>query len=502
MTPSRISDHHECDEYFRLLTESITDIVAIIAGDDSVLTYISPAVGPCLGYTPGELIGQHAMELVHPEDRERVQARLASFTEGPVIPYTYRFRHKDGSWRFVESVARDLRQHPLIGGIVINTRDVTARVRLEREVAQLNRLTGLGRLATQVAHEFNNVLMGIQPFITIIRKRTAGDPDMTRMTGLVNAAIERGRRITHDILHFSRPAEPAFAVVDVHDLLHAAAEEIRHRLPAIRMNVVTPAKPVSILADRGQIMQVLINLAANANDAMRERGGTLTLAASGCDRYTDFRTLRDPQSFVHFTVADTGEGIAPENLDHVFEPMFTTKHTGTGLGLSVVHQVVTLHNGHVFVESIQGEGTSMHVFLPRASTEAVEVHADAPRHDTASHRVLVIEGDTGVAEGIVAALGSEGLVAHAARTGHEGLAAVDEFEPDVVILGLRLPGADERDVYDRLAEKRPDLPVIFSGGHAMERELERHLSRPNVRFLLKPYSIDKLMGTIVEVMLV
>jgi PAS domain S-box-containing protein len=500
MTP-----YNEHDEYFRLLTESV-DIVAIIAGDGT-LKYVSLAVERCLGFKPEELIGRNFQNIVHLEDREHVLARLESFSnsfdnsfsKGPVIPHTFRLQHKDGSWRFVESVARDLRHRPLIQGIVVTMCDVTERIRLEREVAQLSRLTGLGRLATQVAHEFNNVLMGIQSFISVIRRRTSDDPQILRMTDLMTASVERGRRITHDILRFSRPAEPSFTIVDVSDLLSAAAEEIRPRLTGITLEVVLPPEPLSILADRGQIMQVLINLATNSSDAMREQGGTLTIAAVARDTSAPFRTLLDAQPFVHFTVTDTGEGIAPEALDHVFEPMFTTKRTGTGLGLSVVHQVVTLHNGHVFVESTRGWGTSMHVFLPRGATEAGGERMAALEYVAPPLRVLIVEDDPMVAEGITAALAGEGLVARAVHSGREALVLVERFEPDLLLLDIRLPDADGRDIYDQLAKLRPDLPVIFSTGHVLETEFENYLRRPNVGFLLKPYRIDELLKTIIKV---
>jgi len=492
-------DPHECGEMFRLLTETATDIVAIVAGEEPIVRYVSPAVERCLGYAPEELIGRNGIDLVHPEDRARVKGRLASFTEGPVIPYNYRLHHKDGSWRFVESVARDLRDHPLIRGIIVNTRDVTERLRLEREVAQLNRVTGLGRLSAQIAHEFNNVLMGIQPFIGVIRRRAADDPQLLRMTELMTASVERGRRITHDILRFSRPAEPSFAAVDVIDLLNAAAEEIRHRLAGVRLRIAAPASPLSILADRGQIMQVLINLATNAHDAMRAHGGTLTIAASGSDASTPFHGLLDQRSFVHFIVSDTGEGIAPENLDLVFEPMFTTKQAGTGLGLSVVQQVMTLHNGHVFVESTRGRGTSMHLFIPMATSEMPSAHAETTRYAAPPLRVLMVEDDSTIVTGMTAALSDEGLVVRAVHTGAEAAAAVDEFEPDLMLIDIRLPDADGRDVYDAIANRRPDLAVIFSTGHAMEREFETYRNRPRVGFLLKPYSIEELMKTILQV---
>ncbi|MCU1350705.1 MAG: hypothetical protein JWO56_3735 [Acidobacteria bacterium] len=489
---------HDCNQYFRLLTESITDIVSIISGEGTIL-YVNPAVERCLGHTPEQLVGRNSHDMIHPDDRDRVLARLTSLPEGPFIPLTYRAAHKDGSWRFVESVARDLRQHPLVGGIVINTRDVTERLRLEREVAQLSRLTGLGRLAAQVAHEFNNVLMGIQPFIDVIRKGIIHDPHMVRMTDLMTASVERGKRITHDILRFSRPAEPSFTTVDVHDLLHAAADEILPRLAGVTLELIVPDEPLSIYADQCQFIQVLINLATNATDAMRARGGTLTIAAAGRDTSAPFRTLLDAQPFVHFTVTDTGEGIAPEDINHVFEPMFTTKQTGNGLGLSVVHQVVTLHNGHVFVESTRGKGTSMHLFIPRAASAATQDPEPAPVHVAPPLRVLIIEDDDTVAEAILAALGGEGMVLCAARRGDEGLALLDGFGPDLVLLDMRLSDARGSEIYEQIAARRPDLPVIFSTGQSLERELADYLRRPNVGFLLKPYTLDELMKTIMEV---
>jgi PAS domain S-box-containing protein len=483
----------EREEYFRALTENLMDVIEIIS-DEHVLTYVSPSIERILGYKPEEQLGKAIVEKVHPEDRERLRAVLTNLArDARLKPAEYRFEHKNGTWRVLEMVATNLLNHPQIRGLVLNLRDVTDRKRMELELEQLQRLSSLGRLAAHVAHEFNNVLMGIQPMVDIVRRRAVDDSQLVRAADLMTASISRGKRITTDILRFGRPAQLAPRPVKVQELLHQAVDEIRPTIPErIEVNLDLPETAMHVYADAGQLSQVLINLALNARDAMQDTGGTLTIAA----RPGQNGEIPDADRFIHFTITDTGTGIPSEDLPFIFEPLFTTKKTGNGLGLSVVFQIVTAHRGHISVQSERGKGTTFHLFIPALAEPQHEASETLEQSRQArSLRVLVVEDEEAIATGLRWSLETRGVDVRVVTTGADVLPAVREFAPDLMIVDLSLGDEDGRSVYARVSAVSP-LPVIFSSGNASTSEIENLLTNRRAAFLMKPYSTDELLQAI------
>ena len=223
--------------------------------------------------------------------------------------------------------------------------------------------------------------------------------------------------------------------------------------------------------DATQLRQVLTNLILNAREAM-PAGGSLTIDAfreSPSARFS-FGAIEHPERFAHIRVRDTGIGMSPEVIARAFEPMFTTKRFGgTGLGLAVVHQIVQLHNGRIFAESTPGEGTTFHLFLPLAQTQpAPEVAAPAPPKPTAPLRVLLVEDDASVGDGLKSLLEAEGHNVAWVERGQDALDQVQETKFDVVVLDIGLPDIDGIRVLKTIASLRPQLPVIISTGHGEE----------------------------------
>jgi signal transduction histidine kinase/ActR/RegA family two-component response regulator len=372
--------------------------------------------------------------------------------------------------------------------------------KLESQLEQANRIAGLGRLAATIAHEFNNVLMGVAPFVEVMRRGKNIESSLDH----ISRAVARGRRITQDILRYTQPAEPSRTPIDLELWLQTISHDARSLLsPASTIDVHAGSDHLFIDGDPSQLQQVFTNLILNARDAM-PGGGRVTIELRHDDEGARLPfAIEHPELYAHFVVRDTGCGMTAEMLRHVFEPLFTTKRNGTGLGLPVALQVVQRHGGEMFVESAPGVGTAFHIFLPLSAPVAPvrapePAPAPAPKR-TPAKRILLVEDDTTVALGLVLLLELEGMQVRVARTGEEALAILDRERPDVVILDMGLPDMEGTQVFDAFAKRYPHLPVIFSTGDGDRTKIESLLARPNVGFLVKPYNHATLLDTITEV---
>jgi signal transduction histidine kinase len=235
--------------------------------------------------------------------------------------------------------------------------DLTERRHLEGQVEQSRRVESLGRMAAGIAHEFNNVLMGISPYAELLRRR---DDEATRNAGeRIGNAVLRGQRITQAVMRFTTPAQPHVQPIDAKQWLLRFDDDFRAVAgKGVVLEVEFPPADLSMLVDPLQLEQVFTNLAANARDAMNGRGA-LTIIVD--------QVLEADRPFVHFAVSDTGAGIPPDLLATMFEPLVTTKRSGTGLGLTVSYQIIKANGGRIFAESEVGRGTTFHVLLPSAN---------------------------------------------------------------------------------------------------------------------------------------
>ena len=475
----------EREEYLRALTENVSDVIVILDRGGFV-SYVTPSIETMLGYSAERVGGTKFTELIHPDDRaaaERALRQLATSPHAPAAYATYRCREESGAWKWLESVGTNLLNHPQVRGIVLNVRDISERKRLEERSEQLHRLTSLGRLAAQVAHEFNNVLMGVSPFAEAIRRVAGDDPQVERAVDGICSAVARGKRITTDILRFGRPAISTLTTVNVQQVLRQTLNEIRTFVPP-NVTVIEDAadEPMFIHADPSQMSQVLINLAMNAIDAMRANGGTLRISVR-----------EDAHHCAHFTIADNGEGIPESDLPYIFEPHFSTKNTGSGLGLSVVWQIVVSHGGNISVDSERGKGTTFQVSIPLANAQPESPRVEAPRSSSRDRRrILIVDDDETIAEGLRWTLGDEGFDVVLAATGDEAVDRVSEGDIDLVVLDVSLHNEDGRDIYERIASIDP-IPVIFSSGH---RHDQRDAPHEQSASLLKPYSTGELVREI------
>ena len=480
------------EERLRAMVENGMDVISVVDAR-GVAKYKSPSEKTVFGYEPEELIGTNGFDRIHPEDLPRVREIFEQAIDSPGATRRaeYRYRHKDGSWREVEAVGMNLLSHPAVNGVVITTRDITDRKRIQSQLDQAERLAGLGRLAATIAHEFNNIMMGIQPFAEVIRRVAPNEPRLMMAAEQISRSISRGKRITQDILRFTRPAQPTLATLSPGKWLAEAASELSGMIaPKCELVIEPPDEDLSVSADGGQIMQVVSNIVLNARDAM-PGGGRITIRVdtTNGNMVYPFGVVPKPGDFVRLRIEDTGCGMTRETIDRIWEPLFTTKKSGTGLGLPVARQIIEKHGGYVFVESAPDEGTTFHIFLPRVGEQAASLGTTrGARH----YRILVVDDEPAVARGIELLLQTGGHDVKLAATGAEARKAFQSVVPEVVILDIGLPDVNGVDLCRELRQQNPELSVIFSTANGDPRLIEGLPASRAVAFLHKPYDLEGL----------
>jgi two-component system, cell cycle sensor histidine kinase and response regulator CckA len=421
-----------------------------------------------------------------PEDRDRLRGALAlALRERKAVDIKFRIRRTDGEVRVIRLRAklttgggRLLRVIGKISDVTEDERAAQERVEVQRQLGEMKRLASLGRLAATMAHEFNNVLMGIETFAEVLRRRTGGDVPVQTAVARIQQSLARGRRVTDEILRFTRDAPLVMTTIDVRGWLTDFLPEA-NALTNGRA-VLDVENDLFIRGDVAQLNQVLANLIINARDAAPQ--GPIEIAAHACQP-----EKHGGDNCVELTVTDHGSGIAPEVRDRIFEPLVTTKRSGTGLGLAIVYQVVTAHGGTIHVRSEVGEGASFHIVLPQVEGAAESTATRLPRH------VLLVEDDPSVTLGLTAVLEAEGIDVRSASHGRDALAEIDREQPDVVVLDIGLPDISGADVYADIAAHWPKLPVVFITALDDDASVARFLARPHVGFLRKPFEADQLL---------
>lgn len=491
------------------LVENSPDL--IVRYDDQLrITYINPAAKRYTDLGLKEYVG-HKLGEIAPLAEDRVNKWEAGLRRVLTLGVEQEFEGRGVisgrtfNVRCVPEFSPDGKIHHLLAvcrDVTDQRRDESEKRRLEQQLEQASRLSSLGRLAATIAHEFNNVLMAIQPFADLLQRRSgATDPMIERAATHIGQAVQRGRRITQEMLRYTRAVEPVREPVEVRDLLTYICSSMRLVVAeSLHIELDLPQQPLYLHADRTQLEQVFTNLISNARDAVRGRGTLIIRATSPmAGESYPFGVIPHVEQFVHLTFRDDGTGIAPEVMEHIFEPLFTSKRGGTGVGLAVAHQVVSAHGGHLFVESQEGVGTAFHIFLPRAHSVPGAESATTARNDVSLMRIVLVEDEPAIAEGLLAVLRSEGFEVAHADTGAAALPLIESFKPEIVLLDIGLPDMDGVDLYQRIHGRWPELPVIFSTGHGDRRKVEEVANQRTVGFLMKPYEVEELFAAISEV---
>jgi two-component system cell cycle sensor histidine kinase/response regulator CckA len=366
------------DSLFVGLIAEAHDVVGVLDGDGA-FTAVSPAIERVLGHRVQECIGLAVLELVHPLDRPAVEA-LLGICGGQGYSTESRIQKKDGGWLTMEVTVAE---HGVSEGRrfkVLSARDLTEQRRLEDRLRQAQKTEIIGRLATGIAHDFSNILMVVSSHTDTMRLRTTADDPRHGYVDAIQAAVTRGADLARQLLAFSRPRESEFKLVDLNASVEQSAALLRRLVgSSFRLNTQLSPEARYVAADATQIEQVVLNLTLNARDAMPGGGAITFVTAPAGGEYLPAAVAAAPDHYVCFSVIDTGCGMSEEVQARIFEPLFTTKAegAGTGIGLATVHDIVTRHGGCIDVASVEGQGTTFRVFLPRRVTPAPRAAARA-----------------------------------------------------------------------------------------------------------------------------
>jgi PAS domain S-box-containing protein len=486
---------------FRSLVQNASDVVLVVERDGRVL-YASPSAARVLG-EPVAGDGCRLADIVHPDDLRRLQDACES-TGRAEERIEGRLKTRGGGWREVEVVATDMRHDLAVGGVVLTCRDVTERNELERQLHHAQKLDAVSHLAGGLAHDFNNVLAAIRGYTELLIDDLGDAHESRSDLRHIEQAVDRAAGVTRKLLAFSRKQPVQLTVVDLNAVVRDL-EPLLRQLLTDRVEVETTLDPGlwPVTADPGQIEQVLINLLTNARDAM-PGGGRVQISTSNRSLAAGMARTGPVNAgdYAALVVADQGTGIPAEVLDRIFEPFFSTKpkDKGAGLGLAMVHGIVTGCGGHVAVEPRDGQGTSFTIFLPRSVEPA---DADAPKPEASAavvrgRRVLLVDDELSVRTVVRRMLDRAGYDVVEASSGEEALAlaAAGGHQIDLLLTDVVMPGIDGHELIERIRARCGPVPAIcisgFTGGASAEKSVEAGV----VAVLTKPFTAEALLGAV------
>jgi hypothetical protein len=461
------------------------------------------------GYSRAEFLSMTLLDVQPLDDVPGLLERVAADIPIPLMDQgPSRHRKKDGTVIEVERTSHALTFEGRRARLVMVT-DLTERKKLEVQLRQAQRMEAVGRLAGGIAHDFNNLLTVITGHAELMLRRLQADHPAQRNLEETRKAIARATALTRQLLAFSR--HQLLVVEDV-DLNARVTDVGRMLVPLLGedIEVVTVLEPDlwRIQADRGQIDQVLMNLAINSRDAMPD-GGTLTIETANVEldaayqlRHLDART----GPHVRLTISDTGRVIEDATLPHIFEPFYTTKEEGRGmgLGLSTVYGIVKQSGGHITVYSEPDRGSAFQIYMPRAEStmDARPQPTDVPPLRRGDETILLVEDEQAVRQVAREVLEESGYHILEARTGDEALriCRTRAGAIDLVVSDLVMPGLSGYDVVEGIGALRPATRFLVMSGYSERTMASKTPLKPGVRFIGKPFTTEALQRKVREVL--
>lgn len=495
----------QSEQRYRALVENSQDGILVHRAFD--ILYANCAAARLVGYeSPDELMAMGSiLALLPQEERALAHERMAARERDERVERDYDMAvlHRDGRRITLRALVSLVEWDGEMAWQVAVT-DVSERVEADERAAQAKRLESIGKLTGGIAHDFNNLLAVVLGNLELVDARVS-EPKTRDFLRQASSAAERGAELTRRLLSFARrqPLHPVAVVLG--DLLEETRSMLERTLrPEIELRLEQRTR-IPVLADPTQLQMALLNLANNAQDAMDE-GGRITLRTSAITAVAlrgRFRGVQ-PVDHVCIEVADTGIGMSHEVVDRAFEPFFSTKQAvqGSGLGLSMVHGFVRQSRGHIEIDSREGEGTGIRIYLPAAPAEPEQAFESekAGQSQQGQGRILVVEDEPSVREVTVAMLRSFGYEVFAAADGSAARDILAAEQVDLLLSDVVLPGERGPEIAADVLRGQPELRVMFMSGYTDAEVFEDFPDRARVRLLQKPFRRDTLRLQVAEVM--
>jgi PAS domain S-box-containing protein len=497
-----VDEVQDREERFRQLATAVPEVFFLFGVAPPEALYVSPSYEAVWGRSPASALrsADAWREGIHPDDVRRVRKELDGSTLG-VVESSYRVVRPDGEVRWVVHQLFPIRQPD---GAVVRVagvaRDLSEQRTLEEQLRQSQKMEAIGQLAGGVAHDFNNLLTAISGYAELALL-SVDDPEPRSHLQEITGAASRAAELTSQILAFSRRQLLQPEVVDLNEVARETERLVRGVIgPGVAMRLDLDDDLDCVLADYGQLGQVVMNLALNAHDAMSV-AGVLTIRTENVHlAETEARDLfgASPGPYVRLTVLDTGVGMDAETRRRIFEPFFTTKEPGkgAGLGLSTCYGIVKQSGGYIDVESEVGRGAAVTVTLP-ATDERRPHDSNTDRPDERRHagaHVLLVEDEPIVRELTREMLGRVGLRVDAVTSPGDAIAAWAAHDYDVVVTDMAMPDLSGRELVDRLAAVGKPLRVVFLSGYAAT-SLDPGLVE-SAHFVQKPFTSTELVAAV------
>jgi two-component system cell cycle sensor histidine kinase/response regulator CckA len=458
------------------------------------------------GYSAEELANKNALDFFG-EDRELVSNRIQEVFHAGSASVEAKMVTKSGAFVsfMLTGVRMVMNDKPYLVGVGI---DISERKRLEDQLRQSQKMESIGTLTGGISHDFNNILTAIIGYGSLLRMKMTDDDPLRHNVDQILASANRAASLTQGLLAYSRKQVLNPQRVNLNEII-LKMERLLARLIGddVEFKCILTDKDVTVLADAGQLEQIMMNLVTNARDAM-PGGGYLYVETQrvGLDEVTaKAHDVRKPGTYALILVTDSGMGMDQQTQERIFDPFFTTKDVGkgTGLGLAMVYGIIKQHNGFIEVESEVGRGTTIKIYLPAAQGAAEETQpSDLPAVKRGTETVLVAEDDEPVRNFITTILTQFGYSVIQAENGED---AVKKFMANrdaikLLLLDVMMPKKNGKEVYDKIRIFEPDIRTLFISGHSADIMSQKGLLKDGLNFLSKPVPMNDLLRKVREIL--
>ncbi len=492
----------ESEDKYRTLVEQSHDCIYIYKGNRFL--FVNDRVCEFTGYSKEELYDLDFLQLIHPDDRSGIEEYERNRSIGKNIPSVYQTRiiSKDGQIRFMELSARIITyqgEYAILG----MGRDISVQLKLDEERQKVQRLESLGIFAGGIAHDFNNFLTGILGNISLAKTMSEPESDIYRILSNSENASNKASSLTHQLLTFAKGGVPVRENLSINELLRQSADFV---LSGSNVNVSydIPCDLWSVNADKGQISQVIQNIIINADQSMPD-GGEVLIKAGNAEIDFDTSMHLNPGRYVKMEISDKGTGISEDHFSKIFDPFFSTKKKGSGLGLTTAFSIIKKHDGNIIAKSRYGIGTTFIIHLP-ASNEKVIGNTDKKDYsETHEGRILIMDDKDIVRTTVSSMLEHLGYDIECTRNGDEAIekycnARLNGKPFKLVILDLTIPGGKGgKETIEKLRKIDPDIRAIVSSGYSTDPVMAHYREYGFKGVIMKPYTLGKIESSIREV---